>query len=323
MSRRFYRHYGLTLEVNQDLPRLARADSQVRDVSIEFMEPGQLPPTEAPWVMQCPPAAIWRSETATGSWLRLRYAFEDVWADFVVDGHGQAVWVSRSEDVLLSEVTELLLGPVFSCIAAQRGLTCLHASVVRLDDRVIAVLGPSGAGKSTTALALVQANGGALVSDDVAILSEHDQQLTVASGAPRMRMRPDPAMSLLGRFDSLDPIWAEGRPTEPKRYLAMEGAAAIVDESKFSLDAMYFLPPWTDAVTETAVQVLTPATTLAKLMAHRHMAQVLEASSDRRDFERLAHLVQTVPARELIRPTGLETTGQTVAAIVSDVRRLA
>ena len=71
------RHYGLTLEVNQDLPRLARADSQVRDVSIEFMKPGQLPPTEAPWVMQCPPAAIWRSETATGSWLRLRYAFED------------------------------------------------------------------------------------------------------------------------------------------------------------------------------------------------------------------------------------------------------
>ena len=89
-----------------------------------------------------------------GSWLRLRYAFEDVWAEFVVDGRGQPVWVSRSENVLLSEVTELLLGPVFSCIAAQRGLSCLHASVVRLDDRVVAVLGPSGAGKSTTALRL-------------------------------------------------------------------------------------------------------------------------------------------------------------------------
>jgi hypothetical protein len=323
VSRRFYRHYGLSLEVNQDLQRLAQADSQVPDVSIEFMEPGQLPPTQLPWVMLCPPAAIWRSETDAGSWLRLRYAFEDVWAEFVIDGHGQTVWASRSENVLLTEVTELLLGPVFSCIAAQRGLTCLHASVVRLDGRVIAVLGPSGAGKSTTALALVQANDGALVSDDVAILSEQDRRLTVASGAPRMRMRPEPAMSLIGQFDSLDPIWAEGRPTEPKRYLAMEGTAAIVDESNFSLDAMYFLPPWTDAVTETMVQPLTPALALTKLMAHRHMAQVLQASSDRRDFERLAHLAQTVPARELIRPTGLETTGQTVAAIVSDVRSLA
>jgi hypothetical protein len=323
VSWRFYRHYGLTLEVNQDLPRLARADSQVPDVSIEFMEPGQLPPTELPWAMRRPPAAIWRAETEDGSWLRLRYAIEDAWAEFVVDGHGQTVWVSRSENVLLSEVTELLLGPVFSCIAAQRGLTCLHASVVRFDGSVIAVLGPSGAGKSTTALALVQASEGALVSDDVAILSEQDRRLTVASGAPRMRMRPDPAMSLIGQFDSLEPIWAEGRPTEPKRYLTMEGTAAILKESNFTLDAMYFLAPWTDAVTESAVEPLSAASALTRLMSQRHMAQVLETSSDRRDFERLAHLAQTVPARELIRPTGLETTGQTVAAIISDVRRLA
>ena len=318
-----YRHYGLTLGVNQDLPRLARADSQVPDISIDFLEPGQLPPAEVPWVMLHPPAAIWRYETDAGSWLRLRYAVEEVWAEFVVDGHGETVWVSRSENVLLSEVTELLLGPVFSCVAAQRGLTCLHASVVRLDGRVIAVLGPSGAGKSTTALALVQAGDGALVSDDVAVLSEQDQRLMVASGAPRMRMRPDPAISLLGRFDSLQPIWAEGRPTEPKRYLAMEGSDAIADESKFPLDAMYFLLPWTDTVTEPAVQPLTPATALAKLMGHRHMAQALDVSSDRRDFARLAQLARTVPARELIRPTGLETTGQTVASIVSDVRSLA
>ncbi len=322
MRRHAFRHYGLTLGVNQDLPRLARAGSEVSDIDIDFLEPGQLPPTELPWVMFRPPAAIWRCETDAGSWLRLRYALEDVWAEFVVDGRGQTVWVSRSENVLLTEVTELLLGPVFSCIAAQRGLSCLHASVVRLDDRVVAVLGPSGAGKSTTALALVQATDGALVSDDVAVLSEQDERLTVASGAPRMRMRPDPAMSLLGRFDSLQPIWAEGRPTEPKRYLAMEGSAAILEESSFPLDALYFLLPWTDAVTETAVQPLTPASALTKLMGHRHMAQVLEARSDRRDFERLARLAQTVPARELIRPPGLETTGQTVAAIISDVRSL-
>ena len=103
----------------------------------------------------------------------------------------------------------------------------------------------------------------------------------------------------------------------------MEGSDAIADESKFPLDAMYFLLPWTDTVTEPAVQPLTPATALAKLMGHRHMAQALDVSSNRRDFARLAQLCRTVPARELIRPTGLETTGQTVASIVSDVRSLA
>jgi hypothetical protein len=230
--------------------------------------------------------------------------------------------VSRSSDVLLSEVAELLLGPMFSCLAAQRGLTCIHASVVHLDGRTLAMIGPSGAGKSTTALALVRSAGGALVSDDVAVLSEHDQRTAVAAGAPRIRMREAPAVSLLGRsqYETLDPVWADGRPIEPKRYLAIPQSGMIIDDRPLPLDVIYFLLPWSDSVTEPTVRTLSPVSALPRLMAQRHMVQAIEGDSHMRDFDRLARLLRAAPARELLRPAGLETTDETVATIVSDVR---
>ena len=34
-----------------------------------------------------------------------------------------------------------------------RGIVCLHASAIAIDDEAIALLGPAGSGKSTTAAA--------------------------------------------------------------------------------------------------------------------------------------------------------------------------
>ncbi len=317
-----YRHFGLTLGANERLAGVTQVSPPVPDVNIEFLEPGQVAASERPWTVAGP--SIWRAQVGEDRWLRVRYAFDDTWAEFVFDGHGESVWVSRSPDVLLSEATELLLGPMFSCLAAQRGLTCIHGSVVHVEDRTLVLIGPSGAGKSTTALALVQSAGGTLVSDDVAILSEHDERITVAAGAQRIRMREAPAMALLGksRYEALDPVWEDGRPVEPKRYLAMQDSKAIIDERPLPLDIIYFLVPWSDTVAEPSVRALTPASALPRLMAERHMVQAIDGGSHKRDFDRLANLLRAAPVRELVRPAGLETTEQTVATIVSDVRGL-
>jgi hypothetical protein len=287
LSRYLYRHYGLTLDVNERLAGMATASSPAADVTVEFLPPGQVLAPEQPWMATAP--AIWRANVGGESWLRLRYDYGDAWAEFVIDGRGESVWISRDASVLLTEAAELLMGPIFSCLASQRGLTCIHASVVRLDSGVVALIGPSGAGKSTTALALVR-SGGMLVSDDTAILSDRDERITVATGAAR--------------------------------YVPTPRGAETIGDGALSLDVIYFLGSWSETGAGPSVRELTPASALPRLMAQRHMAQAIERGSDRRDFDRLARLLRIVPSRELIRPRGLETTEQTVAAIMSDVRDL-
>jgi hypothetical protein len=271
-------------------------------------------------VMIAPPTPIWRAQAPDGSWLRLRYSLDDEWADFVIDAAGASVSVARTSNVLLDEAAELLMGPVFSCLASQRGLTCVHAAVVRLGSRTIALAGGSGAGKSTTALALIK-RGGALVSDDIAVLSHSEEGIVAAAGAPRIRMRPDSAGMLVGSFDSLLPLWADGRPGPPKRYLLLDPEPAA-QEHAHPLDAIYFLAPWSEQAREPSIVTLSPARALSKLMAHRHMPDAIHPDSHRRDFELLAQLAETVSARDVIRPAGLDTTDRTVAAILDDVRSL-
>jgi hypothetical protein len=321
LTRHYYRQYGITLDVNEALPSGAPCAAQAADITVEVLPPGEVAEPGLAWVMPDPSAPVWRAWTDEGSWLRLRYSFREDWVEFVIDERGNEVWVARSPTVLIEEAAGLLFGPVLSCVLAQRGLTCLHAAVVALEDEVIALVGGSGAGKSTTALALVQ-HGGSLVADDVAVLAAHSGRITVAAGSPHLRMRPDSARWLLGSFESLEPTWSDRHPLPPKRYLAVEtvdAADAITGEGGHTLDAVYVLG-WSDANVEPSICPLAPGRALAKLMAHRHMMTVLEPTAHGRDFEVLAQLTETASVSELVRPAGLETTAQTIATIVSDVR---
>ena len=319
-ERWYYRHAGLTLEVNESLPRLSPVASEPPNVGIEFLEPGREAEGDLPWRLVAP-AGLWRAQAADGSWLRLRYWYEELWAEFVIDARGERIWISRAPGVLLSELTELLIGPIFSCLCAQRGLTCVHASVVSVDDRVIALVGPSGAGKSTTALALIQA-GGTLISDDAAILVDRGELISVAAGTPRIRIRADPARLLIGEYESLEPVWTEARPAEPKRYLQTSPTPVTTDEVVHTLDVIYFLAPWSETLGVPIARPLSPGAALPMLMAQRHFLQAIERSADRRDFALLGRLLRTAPARELLRPVGLETTAQTVTTILTDVTSL-
>ncbi len=236
--------------------------------------------------------------------MRLLYAHADHWAEFVIDEDGSDVRVARSGNVLLDDVAELLLGQVFSCLLAQRRLTCLHAAVVEVGQRVLALVGPAGAGKSTTALALLQ-RGAELLSDDVAVVQERGNRFSVSVGAPRVRLRPDAARSLVGPLATLEPVWAHQLDIPEKRYLraASSNGAGAVDHA---LDAVFLLSPREGASVEPRLDSLGAAEALPRLMTNRHMADVLDRSSHARDFKRLGRLAETVPLVELIRPAGLD-----------------
>ena len=68
----------------------------------------------------------------------------------------------------------LLLGPVLGLLCYLRGLLPLHASAVRIGNKVVALAGRSGIGKSTLAAALSQ-RGHFIIAEDVCPIDVADQ----------------------------------------------------------------------------------------------------------------------------------------------------
>jgi hypothetical protein len=315
-----YRHHGLTLSCNEPTPNLQASAPPPADVSIAVLDPGEkvAPEWDSGRNGSSPSASRW--VTSAGTCLRLFYAYFDHWAEFVIDERGQSVRVARSENVQLDDVIELLTSQVFSCLLAQRRLTCLHAAAVEVERRGIALVGATGAGKSTIAMALL-ARGAALLSDDVAVLRERGGRCSVSVGTPRVRLRPDAARRLVGTPTALEPIWAHGFDIPEKRYLETSPPRTVWGGER-ELDAVCLLNAAEAADEKPRLRPLPPTDALPRLMANRHMADVLDRDSTTRDFVCIGHLVTTVPTFELVRPYGLASIEETVAVIETGMRQL-
>src|SRR4030095_1234075 len=87
--------------------------------------------------------------------------------EFVVDPLAARVWCAWPERGTVDDAAVLLRGAILGFLLRVRGILCLHASVLAIGDRAIALVGDAGSGKSTTAAAFVQL-GYPLVSDDIA-----------------------------------------------------------------------------------------------------------------------------------------------------------
>ena len=293
-----YRHFGLTLASALELPGLPSATLGPSDITLEFVRANTAPSVEPPWEMVDPPRTAWRTRGNFGSLLRLQFHGRDgEWAEFVIDERGERVEVMFGPGVDLGELVQLLVGSPFSCILAQRGATCLHASVVEHRGRAIAFVGAKRSGKSTLALACVE-QGARLVSDDVGSISLRDDVVSVAVGSPSLRIAAGTA-SLIPD-DELRPIWAGEENRPDKRYRDIRQTDCV---GEVSLSGIYVLAP--REAREPAARSLTPRELLPRLIGERHMAEFLDPEGHRRDFACLATLVERVPGHELERPNDL------------------
>jgi hypothetical protein len=318
---RRYRHYGLTIETNVALPGLPATETGPADVHVEVVRARERPEVDSTWTMIGSLEGAWRAPGEVGSRLRLQFEGPSgSWAEFLIEDGGGIVRVTLGESSVLDDACELLIANIFSCVLAQRGLTCLHASVVAIEDRLIALVGAKGAGKSTLALALVQ-RGGRLLSDDVAAVSLRDGVCGVAVGRPALRMRPDSATSLGAAFTELRSVWLSATPHAAKRYYE-EGESPRQPASSWLPLAAVFLLATRGGTTTAHARPVPPGGLLPALLANRHMALVLDHAGHRRDFACLAALVRHVPGRELFRPDDLETVSAVAEAVAVDVGNL-
>lgn len=149
-----------------------------------------------------------RSEAAVIDARECTFVVRDVACFSIRDG--DRILVAMSEGVDEAQVRVFLLGSALAAICAQRNLLLLHASVVRIADRVIALCGPPGSGKSTLAAGLID-RGAQFVCDDLTRFDAVDGVSHVYPSTPRLKIAPDALAALHWPAIDFERVYAGAR----------------------------------------------------------------------------------------------------------------
>jgi hypothetical protein len=152
-------------------------------------------------------------------------------AAYLVDADGRHVTLDPAPHADEAELRLYLLGSVFSILCYKRGLLPLHASAVRIGDRILSLSGDSGAGKSTLAAAMV-ASGHALAADDVTAVDLSTGAAIARPAFPRVRLSREAIAGL-----AMEPPDHAPERADAKHSCAVSSFAA----SPAPLDAVYLL----------------------------------------------------------------------------------
>jgi hypothetical protein len=236
-----------------------------------------------------PALRIWKS--ADGLYLRLAY-YDGT--QFWLERRGKEIWATWPEVSTLEDVSLYLLGPVLGLLLRLRGVTCLHASAVALENHSVAFVGAEGVGKSTTAAAFSR-EGYSVLSDDVVALRENETDFLVVPAYPRLCLWPDSVAMLYGSTDALphsNKLWEKHRLTLGERETRFECRS-------LPLGAIYLLADRREDMAP-SVETLPRRAGLLSLVADTFANKILDREMREREFEVLGRLVATVPVRRVI-----------------------
>lgn len=324
-----YLIYGLKICTNQPIPGLVPVSNwEFADINIQLLGQqekqlpflGKLDWGTYPNSRQQTGVNIWQAQGADGTYSWLEFLPKSQPIDFIINYDGSQVWVFWSEEKQYPTVVSLLLGSVLCRILLLRGWLCLHASVVGIDGKAIALLGHSCAGKSTTAAALAQ-RGFPVLADDIAALSPDGTKFWVQPGYPRLRLWQNSVNALGFSVEELPKvtIYAE------KRYLDLSVNSDNLWQFQtmpLPLSAIYLLEKRDSTLVEPKIVPISPAEALGKLTANVYGKTMLDKQRLGINFQQLSQLVQFVPIRQLARPDDLGSLSLICDVLLEDIQPL-
>jgi hypothetical protein len=297
--------YGLRIAADAPLPGLAvQSGTQAIDVRIRLNERSVFPPA----IPTSPDKLLYVSSNLDEEdHPALRVAllkggkyfgfFYSDGARFAIDRTGREVCVDWPENYTLEDACTYLLGPVLAFVLRLRGVTCLHASAIALDDRAIALFGLAGAGKSTTAAAFA-VRGFPVMSDDAAVLADLGDRFLVQPGYPRINLWPDSVRTLFGSEDALPRI----TPTWDKMYLELDQNGRRFQSSPLPLGAIYILGEREAELIDPVIEEVVGGEAIMTLVANTYVNYLLDRVMWAREVDVLSRLMAVVAVRR-VRPT--------------------
>src|SRR5690242_13445968 len=290
--------YGLGVVANRPIPGVPSSTIASKDVCISF---GSLPAwlddvtatqVETSYVAEykseCGEPALRVFRVLDGMYYRFSYADE---TEFLVDRAGTEVWARWSAPLTLVDTATDLLGPVMGFVMLRRGVVCLHASAIAVDDKAIALLGPAGAGKSTTAAAFSN-RGYSIMAEDVVTLDDRGDHFLVRPAYPCIRLWPASVVALFGDDECLPRL----TPNWDKRYLDL---TQKFPQEPVALTAIYHLDTRRDSVEAPHIKAVDKSDGLMSLIANTYATKLMDKEMRAREFELLTRVSHNVPLRRV------------------------
>jgi hypothetical protein len=316
--------YGLRLAADRALPGLSlRLDSDVFDVRIRLKDWTTFPTTSPESIEIFYPSL----EDANDRLPDLRVGvlhggdyFVFSYGDgvrFAVDRRGREVWADWPENYTFEDACTYLIGPVIGFVLRLRGVTCLHASAVVVDEQAIALVGCPGAGKSTTAAAFAHC-GYSVIADDVVALVENGQNFLVPPGYPRVNLWPDSVRALFGSEEALPRI----TPTWGKRYMPLGDKGFGFATKPLPLRAIYHLAAREVELADPVIEEVAGGDAFAGLIANTYVNYLLDREMRAQEFDLISRVLAGIPIRRVRPPDGSFAVFDLCEAIAADAKRV-
>ena len=321
----FFSAYGLRLASSQPIPGLTPVSAaSSADVTVHL---GSMPAglenssCGSPLVIfseEGPSDAVFPTLTASlvsgGSFIHFRYVDG---TEFLLDRAGTRVWAVWAAPLTLEDTVTYLLGPVMGFVLRLRGMICLHASAVALENHAIALLGPAGSGKSTTAAAFARL-GHAVLTDDVLPILERGDTFHAQPAYPRVRLWPESVRALYGSDDALPLL----TPNWNKRYLPLNEDRESFQCDPLPLAAIYILDARVEQASAPVIEPVAPSAALVSLVTNSYVNYLLDKSMRSQEFDFLGRLVNRIPVRRVLPPAGPEHLSGLCRFLAEDFRAL-
>jgi hypothetical protein len=290
--------YGLGIVTNSLIPGVPASPVASEDLRISF---GSLPAwlqelnaahAEACYVAdyksECGEPALRVFRLLDGKYYRFDYADD---TKFLIDSSGSEIWAEWTAPLTLEDTATYLLGPVLGFVMLLRGIVCLHASAIAIDDQAIAFVGPAGAGKSTTAAAFAE-HGYSVLAEDVVTLDDRGDRFLVRPGYPCIRLWPPAVKALYGSETHLPRL----TPNWDKCYLDL---TERFQTAPLQLAAIYHLAERHHDARAPYVSPLDRSEGLMALVANTYATKLMDRQMRAREFELLTRVVGNVSVRRV------------------------
>ena len=308
-----YSVYGFTLVSDWRLPCPGGADS---GPAIVRLKKG--------------PAALFRQARSTGIYTpnqpRL-YAYARLkeggtflsWPglfEFIISPDGRVILGHPHSDAPAEAFNTYLLGQVLSFSLLRQGTEHYHATAVVVDGGAVCFLGNCGYGKSTLAAGFLGA-GYRLLTDDILVFKQDEQDLYAYPGPPRIKLFPAITRSTLGDKYSGTPM----DKFTTKQIIAL--SASQVYSKAAPVRAIYILnlPADGERTAKPVIRRLSARRALLKLIQGTFNARVMEPERLRNQFLTSQEISSRVAVKGLWYPRTLRGLRAAREAILMDLSR--
>ena len=314
--------YGLGVVANRIVPGVPASSNASDDLQICFgslpswlheARATQIETYVADYNDECGNPVLRVFRVLDGDYYRFCYADQ---TEFVINRGATQIWAKWVEPLTLEDTATYLLGPIMGFVMLLRGVVCLHASSVVVDDEAIAFLGPAGAGKSTTAAAFSK-RGFSVLAEDVMTLDDRHDHFLVRPAYPCIRLWPASVKALYGAENYLPKL----TPNWDKCYLDLTERSQQFQRQPLPLGAIYYLDERRDDPAAPVVEPLERAEGMILLVANTYSSKLMDKTMRAREFELLARVLNSVPMRRVVPHADPSRIPELCDAILNDFGR--